>query len=214
MENLDPKELLSAIGFTEHGYDPSLEEFVRKVGAGVKADQHKITVNRCPELIRSTVIALRHKHNKLTSQAAVTRCLTQQGIKILQKLPGIKGLKERKKQAYESGSERDRLILSRNIYDFGYRISMTTQKITVYSEEWVCAAITELACDIGTSQETVVIMSLITGAVTSREWIPKRHLPVMFVELIYFATWVEGLSICNNPLPLNPELPLKYITSL
>jgi hypothetical protein len=214
MENLDPKRLLSAIGFTEHSYDPSLEEFVQRAGVGVKCDQHKITVNRCPELIRSTVIALRHKHKKLTSQAAVTRCLTEQGIKILQKLPGIKGLKERKKQAYESGNERDRLILSKNIYDLGYRMSMTTQKITVYSEEWVCAAITELACDIGTSQETVAIMTLITGAVTSKEWIPDRHLRLMLCELICFATWVEGLSICNNPLPVNPELPLKNITSL
>lgn len=210
MENLDPTQLLSAIGFTEHGYTPSLEEFVQNAG-GIKTDQRKITVNRCPELIRSTIVALRHKHQKLTSQAAVTRYLTQQGIKIIQRIPGIQGLREKKKQAYEFGSERDRLVLSRHIYDFGYRISMTTQKITVYSEEWVCAAITELACDIGTSQETVTVMTLITGAVTSNNWIPKRYINLMLCELIYFATWVEGLSICHDPLPTTLELPLYII---
>ena len=155
---------------------------------------NKITINRCPELIRSTISALRHKHEKLTSQAAVTRYLTRQGVQIIQRIPAIKVLKEKKKLAYENGDERDRIILSRNIYDFGCRISLTNYRITIYAESWARAAITELACDIGTQQETVAIITFIAGCLTSQTWIPARHLESMNDELIRFVEWVDGLA--------------------
>jgi hypothetical protein len=207
MENIDPKRLLSPLGFTEHGYTPSLEEFVQNAG-GPKPEQRKITINRCPELTRSTIVYLRHKHHLLTSQAAVTRYLTQQGIKIIQKIPGIQGLREKKRQAYEFGTERDRLLLSRHNYDSKYWISTTFHKVTVYSDDWVCAAITELACDIGTSQETIAIIALIAGAVTSMSWIPENKRCLMFGEFIIFLSWIEEISICHNPLTVTLELPL------
>jgi len=46
----------------------------------------------------------------------------------------------------------------------------------VYAEEWVvCAAITELASDIGTAQETINTMTLIAASATSKKWIPARR---------------------------------------
>ncbi len=194
MENSDHKRLLSPLGFTDEGFDPSLEKVVAGDTRVVTSEQFKITLNRCPELIRSTIIALRYKHEKLVSQAAVTRYLTRQGIQVIQKIPRIKVLKEKKKLAYEIGDERDRILLSRNMYDFGYRISLTSHRIGVYAEEWVRAAITELACDIGTSQETVAIMSLIAACVTSQTWIPARHLVPMKEELLHFLLWIDGLA--------------------
>lgn len=194
MENYDHKKLLSPLGFTDEGFEPSLEKVVAGDTRVVTLEQFKITVNRCPELIRSTIIALRHKHDKLVSQAAVTRYLTRQGIQVIQKIHSIKSLKEKKKLAYENGDERARIILSGNIYDFGYRISLTNYRITIYAEEWVRAAITELACDIGTPQETIAIITLITGCLTSKTWIPARHLALMKEELIHFVAWVNGLA--------------------
>lgn len=194
MEKDDPIRLLFAIGFTEGGYEPSLENFIENNFLGPKDEKFKITINRCPELVRSTILALRHKHKKFVSQAAVTRFLTKQGVKILQRIGGIQILKELRKEAYEEGDERDRLVLSRHSYDFRYRVSLTTQRITVYAEEWVYGAITELACDIGTFQETITIMSLIAASATSQKWIPSRHLCRMQEELIHFVQWVDELA--------------------
>jgi hypothetical protein len=70
---------------------------------------------------------------------------------------------------------------------------MTTNRITVYAAEWVAAGITELACDIGTSLETIAIMSLIAACSTSKEWIPDRHLRLMYNELIHFVIWIDHL---------------------
>lgn len=193
-ENPDNVLILLQLGFTIEGYEPSLEDFVRGAGKRVKAEQLKITVNRCPELLCSTLIALRHKHQNITTQAAVSRYLTQQGVPILQRLTGIKALKEKRVQSYEVGDERDRVVLSHKTYDFGHRLSLTMHKITVYAEEWVGAAISELACDIGTSQETVAIMALVAGAATSDKWIPERHLLLITRELVNFAVWVDGLA--------------------
>ena len=194
MENPDHKKLLSQLGFTEDGFEPCLEKAVSKDTRGADGEQLKITINRCPELIRSTIIALRHKHEKLNSQAAVTRYLTKQGIQVIQKIPGIKVLKEKKKLAYEHGNERDRILLSGNIYDFRHRISLTNHRITVYAEEWVRSAITELSCDIGTYQETIAIMTLIAACLTSKTWIPARHLAPIKEELLHFLEWIDGLA--------------------
>ena len=195
MENPDHKKLLSPLGFADDGYEPSLEDSVRGDSRGADGVKLRVTINRCPELIRSTIIALRHKHERLTSQAAVTRYLARQGFQIIQRLSGIKVLKEKQKQAYEHGDERDRILQTKNIYDFGYRISMTSHRLTVYADDWVLSAITELSCDIGTYQETIAIMSLIAACSTSRTWIPARHLTPMMDELIHFAEWINGLAI-------------------
>jgi hypothetical protein len=194
-ENPDHVRILLPLGFTiEEGYEPSLEDLVCEAGKRLKAEQLKITVNRCPELLSSTLIALRRKHQNITTQAAVSRYLTRQGVPILQRLRGIKALKEKRAQSYEVGDERDRVVLSHKTYDFCHRLSLTTRKITVYTEEWVGSAISELACDIGTSQETVAIMALVAGAATSVKWIPARHLALIIQELVNFALWVDSLA--------------------
>lgn len=194
MKNCDYKKLLSPLGFTDDCFEPSLEEVIHRYNRVVEVEHLKLTINRCPELIRSTISALRHKHEKLTSQAAVTRYLTRQGVQIIQRIPAIKVLKEKKRLAYENGDERDRILLSRNMYDFGCRISLTNSRITIYAEDWARAAITELACDIGTHQETIAIITLIAGCLTSQTWIPARHLESMKEELIRFVEWVDGLA--------------------
>jgi hypothetical protein len=157
-------------------------------------DQIRFTVNKCPELIRSTIHHLRGRHETLPSQAAVQRFLTRAGVIILERIAGLKDLNQKRRSIYETGTEKDRLEFINRFYDLGYRISLTAFPMTIYCWQWVGSKITEISSDLGLPQEMVVIQSLIAGMSTSERWVPRKYQTLMFDEAVRFAQWVDELS--------------------
>ncbi len=192
------KNLYGALGFDDDShYEPSLES---QVSTWTKprddsGDNIRFTVNMCPEIIKSTIWRLKNKHQNLPNQSAVERFLSKAGISIIEKIPSLKKLNDKRKETYETGSEQDRLALmvDRN-YSFKYRISMSHFKMTIYTFNWVGSKIAEIASDLFLPQEIIVIESLIAGISTSERWVPRKYGNQMFDEVIRFALWVEEMS--------------------
>ena len=183
------------LGISPDGsFHPSLEE---RVCSDVERteNQKRFTLNRCPELVSSTILYLRGKHEKIQTQAAVQRLVSKAGVIVLQRDPALKKIVEKRKVVYETGDERDRLRF-RNIssYNLRSRLSIAEVKNTIYTSQWVGSKIVELASDLALPQETIVIEALIAGLVTSEKWVPSRHTTVMFNEMIRFVNWVNELS--------------------
>lgn len=195
MKTLDCNDALyPALKVSESGqFVLSLEDYV-SCERYMRDEQIKFTVNRCPELVCSTVNYLRNKDDALRSKAAVTRYLTAYGVQVIQRIPSIKDIKAKKRSAYECGTERDRLMMSENVYDFSRRISIAYKRMTVYAPRTFGAAMDELATDIGTSVETVVKMSLIAAISFSDRWVPEHHRKLMSEEFFRFIEWVEELA--------------------
>jgi hypothetical protein len=172
-------------------YHPSFEEDVsseRFPEYSQGKEQSRFTVNRCPELIGSTIWYLKSKHKNLQSgQAVVQRYLTQAGVIILEKIPGLKVVRDTKRNIYDCGDERDRLESSKHSYNYGYRISLTSRRMTIYCFEWTASKISELASDLDLHQETMVIASLIAGLLTIERWIPVEKRNLFFDETIRFC---------------------------
>jgi hypothetical protein len=192
------KNLYGALGFDDDfHYEPSLES---QVSTWTKprddsGDDIRFTVNMCPEIIKSTIWRLKNKHENLPNQSAVQRFLTKAGITILEKIPSLKKLNDQRKEAYETGSEQDRLALMVDRhYSVKYRISMSHFKMTIYTFNWVGSKITEIASDLFLPQEIIVIESLIAGISTSERWVPRRYRDQLFDEMIRFVSWVEEMS--------------------
>ncbi len=202
--------LYDELGFFSDGpYRPSLEETVRSWGLPPKMstegmvreiaestdDQMRFTANHCPELVSSTIWNLRGKHKNIPTQAAAQRFVSRAGVIILERISGLKTITDKKRLAYETGEEKDRLRF-RNFppYYLGHRLSLTDFRVTCYTFQWVGSKIVEVASDLGLSQELIVTEALISGMTTSEEWIPARHRDVMFDEMIRFAAWVNEFS--------------------
>jgi hypothetical protein len=189
------KNLFGALGFDDDlHYTPSLES---QVSTWTKprdesGDDIRFTVNVFPELVRSTVLYLRGKHENLPTQSAVQRFLLRAGITILEKIPSLKKYIDNRRFAYESGIEKDRVALEDHHYSIKHRISLTHYRTTVCAWRWVGSKIIEIASDLNLPHETLVVECLIAGTTTSEQWVPSKHRDLMLDEMIRFITWVEG----------------------
>ena len=191
------KNLYGALGFDDDfHYEPSLES---QVSTWTKprdesGDDLRFTVNLYPELLRSTVLYLRGKHENLPTQSAVQRFLTEAGIIILEKILSLKKLNDKRRDAYKSGTEEDRVALGDHYYSIKHRISMTHSRTTVCAWRWVGSKMIEISSDLILPHEIVVVESLIAGITTSGRWVPRKYRDLMFDEIIRFVTWVEDES--------------------
>ncbi len=191
------KNLYGALGFDDDfHYEPSLES---RVSTWTKprdesGDDIRFTVNLYPELLRSTVLHLRNKYESLPTQSAVQKFLTEAGIIILEKIPNLKKLNDKRKDAYEMGTEKDRVALGDHYYSIKHRISMTHSRTTVCAWRWVGSKMIEISSDLNLSHEIIVVESLIAGITTSERWVPRKYRDLMLDEVIRFASWVEDES--------------------
>lgn len=192
------RDVYGELGFhDDFRYEPSLESQISSWTKGSEdsnlGTDDRFTINRCPEAVRATIYHLRGKHELLPTQSWVEKFCTRSGIIILEKLPNLKMFKERRRLLYESGEERDRVLMNqRHDYPIRYRVSMTESRMTCYVFRWVFSKIIELASDLLLPKETVVIECLIAGMSSSEgKWIPKRYRDLFLDELIRFVEWTE-----------------------
>ena len=82
-KSLEVKNIL----FGEIEYKKTFEEIVKSNRDD--DDSGRISISRCPELIKSTVWFLKSKDENLRTEAKTTRCLTKAGLQILQSIPGV-----------------------------------------------------------------------------------------------------------------------------
>lgn len=192
------KNLYKALGFDDDfHYEPSLESQVStwiKQENESNSDDLRFTSNLYPEIIRSIVWNLRYKHENLPTQSAVQRFLTKAGVTIIEKIPALRTLNEKRRQAYETGSERDRIALMDRHYSIKYHLSMTHSRTTICTFRWVGSRLVEIASDLFLPQEVIVIEALVAGVAVSQRWVPNRHRDSMIDEMMRFISWVEGLS--------------------
>lgn len=194
--------LYAKLGYSvvELSYENSLESQVSKwekseQARNEKDDYVKFTVTALPELIRSTLHYLRQKHENLSSQAWVSRFLTKAGVIVLEKIPGLKTIRDRRRQLYEVGDEQRRLaVLAECQYSIKYFVSMTDFRATIYTFAWVGSKINDLAADLSLPQQTLVTEALIAGMSTSEKWIPERYQIKALDEVVRFANWVDQIS--------------------
>jgi hypothetical protein len=195
------RDVYKELGFhDDFHYEPSLESQIsswRKESEDLNSGtDDRFTINRCPEAVRATIYHLRGKHQLLPTQTWVEKFCTRSGIIILEKLPSLKIFRERRRLLYESGEERDRVLMNQHHdYPIRYRISMTESRLTCYVFRWVFSKITELASDLLLPKETITILSLVAGMSSSEgKWIPRRYRDLFLNELIRFIEWTEEKS--------------------
>lgn len=188
------KNLSGALGFDDDShYEPSLESQVSTwtEPRDQSGDDLRFTVNLLPELVRSTVLHLRGKHENVPTQSAVQRFLLRSGITILEKIPSLKKVNDKRRDAYESGTEKDRVALEDHHYSIKHRISLTHYRTTACAWRWVGSKMIEISSDLNLPHEIVVVECLIAGIATSERWVPRTYRDLMLDELMRFVTWVE-----------------------
>jgi hypothetical protein len=174
----------------------SLEEEVEAGDAWEQKESNwtlRVSINRCPQLVKETLWWLKRKHSRLTTGASVTRYVTRAGIKVIQQMEEIKELREKHRQAYLVGDELTRMRYLDHRYDFGHRISHQNVYLSCWVFNWVDGAISDIADDVGLPASTMAVIALIAGLAQSVDWVPERHRQVFERETIYFwRSYLKG----------------------
>lgn len=163
----------------------------------VRQDKEKnprINASGIPEIVRSTIRHLRGKHRNLQHESDVCRLLTKAGIKVVEKLPGLKEIRRRNERIYFQGDDMQRFLSHKHNGEFILKKENAVHhfQMTVYVFEWVLAKCQEIASDLGIHKSSVVVMCLLAGMSLSKnpEWVAPALKARAYQEIKRFADWV------------------------
>jgi hypothetical protein len=158
----------------------------------------RITINRCPESIKSTLWFLKSKDKNLRTEAKTSRCLAKAGLQILQDIPVLDSIREQRKRVYLEGSDLDRLYWMNRDFRISSRLLICSTRISCYLYEKVLGALSNLASDLGIPVSTVVTISLLAGMAISETWVPTRDKDKALTEIRRFNDWIKKRAVSSE----------------
>lgn len=183
--------------------EPSLEDIVEQgEGKRDKTPEGKIcriNIPTCPELVKSSLLYLRRKHERIKTLSSVCRYVTKRGFMDIEGIESLAKIEKAMKTSYVEGSELDRLAFTGQSYSFNHRLGFTKHPLSCYLFEWVHAGIVDTANTLGLKVTTVTALALIFGLARSCRWIPEPHSQKMQQEAERFKEWIEKRA--GNLLP-------------
>lgn len=186
--------------FSSNGYDeskdspPSLEDIVTWDLSREEIEKsQRVSIRRVPEIIKSTSLFLKKKHENLYSLSQVTRYGTKLGAMVLQKAIPSKEIRSHWKKAYINGDAMKRMKLcSTVIYDFGFRLGLPLPQITTcYVFRWTAGLIDDFSQSLGLSASAITILMLLAGFSRSENWIPPEYKDLFTQEIKHFEGWIS-----------------------
>ena len=196
MKGTNKSLVVKNILFEEIEYQKTLEEIVQ--WNRDDDESGRISISRCPELIKSTVWFLKSKDENLRTEAKTTRCLTKAGLQILQSIPGLPSIKEQRRRIYLAGNDLERLLFMNQDFSINNRLLICAVKSTCYLFQRVLGALSNIASDLGIPASTVVTLALLAGMVTSEKWVPTRDKGRALEEVQRFVEWVKMRAACDE----------------
>jgi hypothetical protein len=191
-ESLEVKNIL----FGEIEFKKTLEEIVKSDRDNDESE--RISISRCPALIKSTFWFLKSKDEHLRTEAKTTRCLTKAGLQILQNIPGLSSIREQRRRVHLEGNDLERLYWMNQDYSISNRLLVCGVKSTCYLFKRVLGALSNIASDLGIPTSTVVTLTLLAGMGTSEKWVPKRDKDRALAEIKRFVEWVKKRAASNE----------------
>ena len=182
--------------FGEIEFKKTLEEIVKRDHDNDESD--RISISRCPELIKSTIWFLKSKEEHLRAEAKTTRCLTKAGLQIVQNIPFLASIREQRRRVHLEGNDLERLYWMNQDYRISNKLSLCGVRTTCYLFKKVLGALCNLASDLGIPVSTVVTLALLAGMATSERWVPKRDKDRALAEIKKFVEWVKKRAVNNE----------------
>lgn len=171
----------------------SLEEIVER-GASERDKRGdkdcRIDLHTCPELVKSSILFLRKKHERLTNISSVCRYTSKCGYLRIQDIDGLKAIEQGFKKAYVEGTELERAAYMDQVYRFEQRLGIGRYRITTRFFEWVHGGVSDLSNTLGLEQTTLTTIALVFGLASSSKWIPSNRRIVFENEAEKFKEWV------------------------
>ena len=173
---------------------PTLEDAVRR---GISKQEieasHRISIKKVPEIVKSTALYLKHRHEYLYSLSQVMRHASRLGATVLQRAVPSKEIRTHWKRAYLNGDEMKRIKLCSTVtYDFKFRMGLPLpQPMTCYVLQWTAGVIDDLGQDLGISASTIAILMLVAGFGRSETWVPREYRNKLLQEIGFFQSWIS-----------------------
>jgi len=196
-ENKNVKRKVKPIFNSEFFEDgPSLEDIVEQgEGERDRTPEGKIchiNIPACPELVKSSLLYLRRKHERIKNLSSVCRYVIKRGFMDIESIECLGIIEKAMKTSYVEGNELDRLNFTGQSYSFNNRLGFTKHSLSCYLFEWTHAGIIDTAQTLGLKATTVTTLALAFGLARSCRWIPEPHRQKMQQEAEKFQEWVES----------------------
>ena len=205
-QNKNVKKKFIKPAFSESDYRdddwPSLEQIIEegetpRDAGNEKGGDYRIKVSS-PELPKSLLLYLLHKHRRLTGVSANSRFVSKAGFIPFEKIDGLKTVEENFKRAVELGSERDRLAFLNEPYVLGQKLGISRHQITLRFYQWVHGGIVKWSHILGLPTTTVAIVVLTFGFASSTDLVPVKHRETFKSEAERFTSWVKHRSLIET----------------
>jgi len=148
-------------------------------------------LRRCPVLVFENLHHLRGKHPRLTSVSAVSRYVSRCGASVLQRIEGLRDLRELRKRAYGAGDEVTLSAFSSLDHIPPGLLGLAQVQLTVRTYHTVSTRLQDRSIDVGLPFSTTLILALCAGLAQSVEYVAPRYVELFAKHVIDFARYIE-----------------------